>query len=622
LRNRATQMLRESFLPVLMVLVGLFLLLLYVQFKAESGAGRITIIEIPRTITLAEMSDPDQLSDSAIGVYATAKSDDPRILEAEALMEQRKWAEAEAIYVDILAKQPSSANHSALGVLYQRSGDSDQALAQFDLAVATKPLYPPVYFNRGMLFAARRNYARAVTEYQQLIALIPSHFEGHYNMGIALLKEGRPEQAIKAFTKASTLAGQRRKAKALYNLGVVHRQLGPEHDEQARKAFNNAIRQRPDYMEPRMALVGLLPDSKAGRTQAVSEYRALFELKSDYPPLYFRIAKVQSDQGQRKSAIASYRKAVQFNPEYLKARYNLGLLLLAEHHWRDARAEFNWILRRTPDSAEAYFNLGRVAHGLKDHAGAIAAYAQAITLRDGNYPEALLNTGLAYARQKDYAAAAQSYRTAIALRADYSSAWYNLGLTLKRQGDLQGAMDAFHTALQHDPSYSKAWYNLGVIHSKAGRDTEAVDAYRAAIRIKPHYTRAKVNLAVKLTGLDQLDEAIRLYNEVLDRDDTYTLAWSNLGLAYLRTKQSALAEEAFRKVVSLDPEDSNGKLYLARSLLAQNKHEEAISRLTEAIDQDTSNPKLRMELGRVYQAAGRQSEAVDAFNKARALKFN
>ena len=208
MRSRTMQMLRESFLPVLMVLVGLFLLLLYVQFKAESGAERVTVIEIPRTITLAEMSDSGPFSGATMGAYAMARSDDPRLPAAEALMAQRKWPEAEAIYATLVTEQPSSVRHNDLGVVYQRAGDTTKALAQFDLAIATKPIYPPVYFNRGLLFSGQGDHARAAAEYQQLVTLIPSHFEGHYNMGIALLKDGRPEQAVEAFTLASTRAGQ------------------------------------------------------------------------------------------------------------------------------------------------------------------------------------------------------------------------------------------------------------------------------------------------------------------------------------------------------------------------------------------------------------------------------
>lgn len=40
------KMLRESFVPVVLVILGIFLLLLYVQFRAEYNADKVTVIDI------------------------------------------------------------------------------------------------------------------------------------------------------------------------------------------------------------------------------------------------------------------------------------------------------------------------------------------------------------------------------------------------------------------------------------------------------------------------------------------------------------------------------------------------------------------------------------------------
>ena len=84
------RLLQESFLPVVAVILGLFFLLLIVQFKAALEADRTTVIPIDRVA----MSDEPDADRDAAPLLEAADTTDPRRAEIAQLVAARKWDEA------------------------------------------------------------------------------------------------------------------------------------------------------------------------------------------------------------------------------------------------------------------------------------------------------------------------------------------------------------------------------------------------------------------------------------------------------------------------------------------------------------------------------------------------
>jgi len=432
MKTSRTRMFLESFIPVVAIIACLIAVLFYVQFKAAFEATRVTVIAIEDPAARSDTGYADEEQDAAPEVSAT-ESQDPRFQEAARLTTEKKWGEAEQKYREILAAGVTSQALNDLGVLYYRKRDLRRAIEHFDRAVKAQPVYPPAIFNRGLVLSATGRYAEAIRDYEVFTGLMPNHFEARYNTGLALLRLKEFEKAAAVLEQASRLANGVRKAKALYGLGTAQRGIGPEMKEQARKSFEQAIRLKPDFIEPRFGLALLEPQTAAGKKRALIQYDLIFKLKPNYPPAFFNLGLLQSALGDARAAEEAYRTAVQFDPEHTKARYNLGLLLLSSKQFAEARSEFETILKREPGHAESRFNLGRAAYGQKDYSAAMQEYRKAVELRKGSYPEAYLNMGLVAAAQKQYAEATTSWRKAISVRKEYPDAWFNLGLAHLRQ---------------------------------------------------------------------------------------------------------------------------------------------------------------------------------------------
>ena len=613
--SRWIRLFRESFVPVIIVILALFLLLLYVQFRAEFDADKVTLIEIqPAAPLLPEIDTADA---SASSGPIVSLGSDPDQQRAHALMGKKQWKEAERIYLGILEREHSARALKDLGVLYLKKGDLPRALDYFNKAVVADPSDTSVLFNRALAFSHSGRDREAIDAYRGLLAKQSGHFEAQYNLAMILNKQGDKVAGIAALEKAVQLASGKHKAHALYSLGVARRDMG-QFDEAA-KAFEAAIRLQPGSVASRVGLATLEPDTPEGQARALTQYRRILELKPNYPPALINMAVILGAQNKRHEAEQALRKAIQFSPENVRAHTELGSLLLDRKRWQDARNEFEWLLQRDPTRADAYFNLGRVAYGEKDYDKAINEYQAALKTASGSYPEALLNLGLTYSAKNDYAAAIASYEAALKARRQYPEAWYNIGMVHLRQKNNEGAGIAFNNAVKLRPDYEQAWFNLGVVNGNNNRDKESIDAYRKALSIRPDYPQAQLNLAVRYAKRKEYDVAIRLYQTILARDESYSVAWFDLGSAYIGNGQPAEAVEALRKTVALDPSNTKTLRFLGRALLLDNKDSEAVQVLEKAVAADPADARLRLEFARALRQSGRESDAIAELEKAQLL---
>lgn len=118
--------------------------------------------------------------------------------------------------------------------------------------------------------------------------VLPQDAAEHYNQALALIKEGRDQEAEAAFRLA--LAIRPDHAPALNNLGLVLLTRGET--DQAIEAFRTAIGSRPQYARP----------------------------YNNLGVAYLRL-------GRTDWAIAQFRRALLVDPEYPAARRNLGTAL-------------------------------------------------------------------------------------------------------------------------------------------------------------------------------------------------------------------------------------------------------------------------------------------------------
>jgi Flp pilus assembly protein TadD len=174
--------------------------------------------------------------------------------------------------------------------------------------------------SEGNELLARGDYARAAEKYEEAVRLEPGSEDLHYNLGIALARLGRTEDARQHYQKAL--------------------EIFPEYGE----AHNN---------------LGNLLMSQNKLDEAIEHFREAIKINPNDASFHNNLGTALGRQGKAAEAVAEFREATKLKPGYLDARINLGNACLASGLVEEAIMQFEEALRLQPDSQRAFQGLQR-----------------------------------------------------------------------------------------------------------------------------------------------------------------------------------------------------------------------------------------------------------------------
>ena len=103
----------------------------------------------------------------------------------------------------VVDKNPNNAvPYNNRGVAYLDLNQFQQALKDFNKAIAINKAYAMAYNNRGSTHYAMENYQVALADYEQSIRLNPKHAHTYFNRGLAYYQLKKTDLACKDFEKA------------------------------------------------------------------------------------------------------------------------------------------------------------------------------------------------------------------------------------------------------------------------------------------------------------------------------------------------------------------------------------------------------------------------------------
>jgi Flp pilus assembly protein TadD len=98
-----------------------------------------------------------------------------------------------------------AAARNQLGLVLAKMGENDEALKQFDRAVALASRTTEFRVNTGNLAGALGQWGRAVDQFREALLLAPRDYTVEYGLAVALQRKGDHELAIPEFEKARRL---------------------------------------------------------------------------------------------------------------------------------------------------------------------------------------------------------------------------------------------------------------------------------------------------------------------------------------------------------------------------------------------------------------------------------
>ena len=153
-------------------------------------------------------------------------------------------------------------------------------------------------------------------------AVVPETAAAHNVIGVALLREGRNDEAADAFRRALTLRAD--SVDANRNLGTALAASG--HTAESIGYLRRAVQLAPGNGGAQYELGSLLLERREF-SEAADCFRAAVRALPDFAPAHNNLGIAVASQGDLAQAIGHFRRAVTLDPEFEEARRNLASAL-------------------------------------------------------------------------------------------------------------------------------------------------------------------------------------------------------------------------------------------------------------------------------------------------------
>ena len=339
--------------------------------------------------------------------------------------------------------------------------------------------------------------------------------------------------------------------------------------------------------------------------------------------------------GNMRAAVRAFEQAVRLDPENKGIRAHLAWLSLDQGFAAAAIPHFEYILAGRPDDKEALTGLAIAHLRLGNTTEAVKILDKAI----GFFPDDLVFLKL---KGEALLSRQETAREAITVFQQLAKLQPGKAEWAERQAEAASLAAAY--------SYAEA-----VSDFKEGNRAAALKALRDAVSLDPDSVGYRTHYAWALLEDRQFRSAAQAFQEVLGQDCRKKEAYAGLALAQLslgdapqamessrkglahfeddsqlleifgdaaasRSKTLAIAEETYRRLLVLQPENHEASLKLARVLIAEGKIDEAEEVFNMILTTDPFSAEAHRGLAHMNLESDRYGPAAEHFEKVLAVQ--
>ncbi len=338
---------------------------------------------------------------------------------------------------------------------------------------------PNVQLWLGKSFQARQQYAQAVAQYERVIALDETQFDGYLAAAQLFFERDQPERAGEVLSRARQKVEVTSEVRRLLGESELRRNRLPEAIEE----FQGALGLDSQNTH---ALFGLAQALRRSRRldEANSRLEALGALDSTYPGLAVERGRVYEAQGHPERAVELYTRALADAPDDLSLVLRLGSAQLAAEQIDEAAATIQRVIDAEPQNSEALHFMGRVSFERAEYQSAQELLSRAIAL-DPAMGEYHMWMAWTYLEQSNLSRALEEVSRSLEIDDSLGEAYYVRGRVGLRGGAVRDAAVDFNRALQLRPSLTDALAGIGECYDQLGEARRAIGSYEQAVAREP-----------------------------------------------------------------------------------------------------------------------------------------
>lgn len=418
--------------------------------------------------------------------------------------------------------------------------------------------------DRGVSAYNHGSFAEAAEKLRRCASMALSSFRAYYYLGLALSGDRRYAEAVEALSVAHDLDPGHHDA--LIALGDAYLKQGDV--EEARAAYFNVLKERPDYA-PALDALGRSYESQADDEKAIDHYRRAMASNKGFAPAYSHLGDLYLRQDRLQEAVVLLEEAISVWPDYAAGLNRLALAYGRLGLHNEAAASIQKAIELEPRNSAHQATLGHLQLEQGLLRAAEASFRKALE-SDPAMPEARSGLAEAARRQGDYAQALEHIDAALQdprLDPSTEDRLKRLRATIASE---QAQIVELESRAQSGQATPEDMSTLSAIYGRRGMWERAIQYQQQA----PPSFEQRERLAYAFVQAGRYREAQRLYSELAQQVGSATLHLNHgVSLALLGDDPGAL--EAYRRALELQPELGAARLFTANSLLRLGRSEEA-----------------------------------------------
>jgi tetratricopeptide (TPR) repeat protein len=395
----------------------------------------------------------------------------------------------------------------------------------------------------------------------------------------------------------------------------------------ALECYDRLLRDRPEEIGlwfDRAEVLVLLHRTE----EALQCYRRVLDADRNHRRAWFERANLLFGLGRIPDAIEALREVLRIEPSkagdiVLKAEQ-----LRRDGHPNEAAMLFQAILDANPAETRSLLGLGDTLLDLGDTDGAEALFTRALGKNPQN-PPILFRRGELLERKGRWGAAIQYYNRAIALQWNFVNPWLGKAQILLNQGRVPEALECFDKVLSFDSKNMEAWAGKARAHAALGDSEAAASALTKASKADPESRL----LQAARKAIEAMPAAAAEPEEPPETPES-PIDFPALVKAFEEIEEEPAEKppsppedarappdfQTFIESIEPDEEEVHVLVQLAELALEGGDATMALLRYEQALQREERNPDAWTGKGVALQQLERYREALDAYDRALALK--
>ena len=555
-----------------------------------------------------------------------------------------------------------------------------EALKEYDEAIALDPEYTPAYLEKGRLLYSLHRYAEAAAVCRAGLAKVPKveassvakelrgpkiidkflpssqdeepvktlRQEAAYDLALCLKAQGQFREALAALVQAEDAPDgqadvQILKARLLDATGDLPgaitvletlRLTQPNLAEIPKRLAKLQLKAGRGELAAKMRLEAAELDhsdrelqEEAARdaeahkdtSRAIAIYERLVRVDGENIRYRRQLAKAYDDNGIKRSAAFAYQEVVKREPEDIATRRRLGILYSELPGFAgSAQLQFKVVLEKMPDDAEVHRRMGEILLSSPTTYAEAEKHIQASLKANPNDAQSYNYLATLQGGQQRFEDAVTNYKKALQLDSKLAVAQLNLSKVLLTLKRTDEAIASLRTYLHMHADDEDAHRLLADALRDVGKKEEAIQEFEAIEALNPQKVEAKMELATLQSGLGNPKQAMGLYEAILEKHPSDLPALREAGRLYGEANMTLRSIYCWQRLLTLKPGDLEAESRLAVAYRAIGDEDAALQKYI-AVGK-SGDAEAWKSVAFIKLKRHKRDEAIDALREALKIK--